>query len=57
MNLSGRRGRVPCWLRWPPGHVWEKVDVLSLDRLEAARPGDVVIVTVRCKRCGKEQIR
>ena len=57
MNLSGRRGRLPCWLRWPFSHNWEKIDVISLDRLEAPRAGDVVIETVRCTRCGKEKIR
>jgi len=57
MNLSGRRGRLPCLLRWPPGHDWEKTEVLSLDRFGTPRAGDSVIVTVRCKRCGKEKIR
>jgi hypothetical protein len=57
MNLSGRRGRLPCLLRWPPRHDWEKTDVISLERLDAPRAGDVVIETVRCKRCGRQKIR
>jgi hypothetical protein len=57
MDLSGRRGRLPCLLRWPPRHDWEKIDVISLDRLAPPQAGDIVIETVRCRRCGKEKIR
>jgi hypothetical protein len=37
--------------------VWKKTEVMSLERLGAAREGDVVITTVRCTRCGKQKIR
>jgi hypothetical protein len=57
MELSGRRGSLPCLLRWPPRHDWQKVEVTSLSRLGDAQPGDIVIERVRCMRCGKERVR
>lgn len=57
MELSGRRGSLPCLLRWPPRHEWKEVEVTSLTRLGAPQPGDVVIELARCTRCGKERLR
>jgi hypothetical protein len=57
MDLSGKRGRLPCLLHWPPRHDDELVEHTVFGEPVTEGSHEAAAIRIwKCRRCGREKV-